>query len=23
MFKIQINCTNKEDLSFNNKPIKP
>lgn len=23
MFKIQIKCTNKEDLSFNNKPIKP
>lgn len=23
MFKIQIKCTNKKDLSFNNKPIKP
>jgi|UniRef100_A0A6C0LVC7 hypothetical protein len=23
MFKIQINCTTKKDLSFNNKPIKP
>ena len=23
MFKIKINCTNKEDLSFDNKPIKP
>jgi hypothetical protein len=23
MFKIQIKCTTKKDLSFNNKPIKP